>query len=77
MNGVEAREIVRATLVELGLNVSDARGVTEAQADFAFLRRQRRASERVSLVVKAAAVTTFIGGLMTVLWLGVKAALLP
>ncbi len=77
MNGVEARDIVRATLVELGLNVSDARGVTEAQADFAFLRRQRRASERVSLAVKAAAVTTFIGGLMTVLWLGVKAALAP
>ena len=77
MNGAEARELVRATLVELGLNVGDARGVTEAQADFAFLRLQRRASERVTLFVKAAAVTTFVGGLMTMLWVGVKAALTP
>lgn len=39
--------VVTETLLRLGIDVSSPNAVTEMQADFAFLRRQRRTGEAV------------------------------
>ncbi len=75
MTNDEARRLVRATLTELGLDVSEAHGVIEAQRDFAFLRRQRRVSERLGLGLRMAIVTAVVGGALTVLVIAARIAL--
>lgn len=66
-----AREAVERTFEKMGLNTRDPR---EAQADMAYLRAQRRASERVGSALKAAIYTTVITGVLSMLWIGFKQA---
>ncbi len=40
-----AREAVRETLLTLGIDIASPGAIQAAQADFAFIRRQRRAGE--------------------------------
>ncbi len=75
MTNDEARRIVRATLTELGLDVSDPHGVIEAQRDFAFVRRQRRVAERLGFGVRMAIVTAVVTGALTVLVIAARIAL--
>ncbi|WP_282609476.1 hypothetical protein [Pelagibius sp. Alg239-R121] len=66
-----AREAVERTFVKMGLDTRDPR---EAQADMAYLRSQRRASERVGMALRIAIYTTAITGLLSMLWIGFKQA---
>lgn len=66
-----AREAVERTFEKMGLDTRDPR---EAQADMAYLRAQRRASERVGSALKAAVYTTVITGVLSMLWIGFKQA---
>jgi hypothetical protein len=66
-----AREAVELTFVKMGLDVRDPR---EAQADMAYLRAQRKASERVGMALKIAFYTTAITGLLSMLWIGFRQA---
>ena len=66
-----AREAVDRTFEKMGL---DTRNPREAQADMAYLRAQRRASERVGSALKAAVYTTVVTGVLSMLWVGVKQA---
>ncbi len=66
-----AREAVERTFEKMGLDTKDPRG---AQADMAYLRAQRRASERVGSALKAAVYTTLITGVLSMLWIGFKQA---
>ena len=66
-----AREAVERTFVKMGLDTRDPR---EAQADMAYLRSQRRASERVGYALKTAVYTTVITGVLSMLWIGFKQA---
>ncbi len=71
MTDDDARMIVRATLVELGVDAADP---IETQADFAFLRRQRLASERLGLATKFALVGVLVSGAAGALWAGIRLA---
>lgn len=66
-----AREAVERTFEKMGLDTRDPR---EAQADMAYLRAQRRASERVGSALKAAVYTTVITGVLSMLWIGFRQA---
>ncbi|TQV80766.1 hypothetical protein [Denitrobaculum tricleocarpae] len=66
-----AEEAVERTFVRMGLDTRDPR---EAQADMAYLRTQRKASERVGLALRVAVYTTAITGLLSMLWIGFKQA---
>ncbi len=70
----EAQTIVRATFTELGLDASDPHAVIEAQRDFAFLRRQRKVSERIGVSFRLTIIGLVLTGLATVLWLGIRQA---
>lgn len=69
MNDDDARKLVRACLIEMGVDVADP---IDMQADFAFLRRQRQASEKFGMAVKiallGALITAAVGGLWAGLW---------
>ena len=67
----DARTIVRATLQELGVDITDP---IEVQKDFAFVRRQRVVSEKIGMGVRLAAIGIFVSGAMGALWIGIKAA---
>jgi len=67
----EARKIVRACLRELGIDAADP---LETQADFAFLRRQRLASERLGMAARLALVGVLVSGAAGALWAGIRHA---
>lgn len=71
----DARQIVRATLTELGLDVTSPERVIQAQHDFAYLRYQRNLSEKIGLGVRLMVVTSFVSAALAVVWLGVRMAL--
>lgn len=71
MTSDDARAIVRATLAEMGVDVSDP---AEMQRDFVYLRRQRIATERIGIGVRLALIGGLLSGALAMLWLGVRAA---
>lgn len=71
MTDDEARRIVRACLRELGI---DAAEPLETQADFAFLRRQRLASERLGMAARLALIGVLVSGAAGALWAGIQLA---
>lgn len=75
MTDDDARTLVRATLMELGLDVSTPERIIQAQHDFAFLRYQRDLSKRISFGVRMVVLTTMISGALAVVWVGLKMAL--
>jgi hypothetical protein len=75
MTDGDARTLVRATLMELGLDVSTPERIIQAQHDFAFLRYQRDLSERISFGVRMVVLTTMISGALAVVWVELKMAL--
>ena len=75
MTSGEARDIVRAAMTELGLDVSDAAAVVEAQRDFAHLRRHRKATERIAGQIVRLVIGIVIAGGLGMIWLGFKGSL--
>jgi len=67
-----AREAVKETFVSMGLDTQDPK---EAQADMAFLRKQRKASDRIGWALRMAVYTTVATGLLSMLWVGFKEVL--
>jgi hypothetical protein len=66
------RAAVRETLTELGVNASENEAIIHMQQDFAFLRRQRLASEAVGRHARLTLVGALIAGALALLWIGVK-----
>lgn len=71
MTSDDARAIVRATLAEMGMDLSDS---AEMQRDFVYLRRQRVATERIGIGVRLALIGALLSGGLAMLWLGARAA---
>ena len=67
-----AREAIREWLVLIGVDASEPSDLIELQKDFAHIRKQRQASEQVSMAVKGAGITTVVMGALTALWIGVR-----
>lgn len=67
----EAREIVRETLREMGINPEDFQ---ETQRDMAYLRRMRRGSEQTALWVRRSCIGAFVSGFAWVAYEVVKHA---
>lgn len=75
MQPEEVKQVVRQTLLELGINVSDSDHVTEMQEDFAYLRRARKGSNEVGKWAKRGLIGTGISAAAFVGWEGLKAML--
>lgn len=71
MTDDEARTIVRTCLRELGIDAADP---METQADFAFLRRQRLASEKLGMAARLALIGVLVSGAAGALWAGIRHA---
>lgn len=71
MDDDDARAIVRATLSEMGIDISDP---AKMQRDFVYLRSQRVAAERIGVGARMALIGTLISGGLALLWMGIKAA---
>ncbi len=69
MTDEDARTLVRACLVELGIDVADP---IEVQKDLAFLRDHRIASEKLGMAAKLIALGIVISGAASLLWVGFK-----
>ena len=69
---VIVRAAVRETLTELGINASEHEAIIHMQQDFAFLRRQRLASEAVGRHARLTLAGALIAGALAALWIGVK-----
>jgi hypothetical protein len=67
-----ADKAVNDVLVKLGL---DSANVHESQADFAHLRKQRRAYEQVTTVTTRVVITALVTGFLAALWMGFKEVL--
>jgi hypothetical protein len=72
MTDDDARLLVRAVLTEMGLDVSDP---NEMQADFVFLRNQRKVSEKIGAAGRVAILGIVLSGIASLIWLGLRAAL--
>ncbi len=70
-----AREAVRDMLLALGLDVEDADGIIRHQVDFAWLRRQRQASEQIAHWSRRTLIGLAVSGALGLLWLGLQEAL--
>lgn len=66
---------VADTLLKMGVKSTDAADVLELQRDFRFVREFRTSSEKMGKQAVWVAVSTFIVGGLSALWLGVQAAL--
>lgn len=75
MNDDDARRVVRATLTELGLDVTSPERVIQAQHDFAYLRHQRNLSEKIGYGVRLAVLTSVLSAGLATVWLGIRHAL--
>lgn len=65
------RDAVRETLVGLGFDIADPRGL---QADMIYLRRIRRGAEDVTRVVRHSVLTLAVSTALYLLWEAVKGA---
>ena len=65
----DARTLVRACLIELGIDVADP---IEVQKDLAFLRDHRLATEKLGMTAKMIALGVIISGGLGLIWLGFK-----
>lgn len=72
MTDDEARKLVRAVLTEMGIDVTDP---NEMQADFVFLRNQRKVSEKIGAAGRVAILGIVLSGIASLIWLGLRAAL--
>ncbi len=59
-------------LIQMGLNPADP---IQLQEDFAFLRKQRQASEQIGRHVKISLITVAVSGLISLLVLGLQQAI--
>lgn len=75
MDQDDARRVVRATLTELGLDVTSPERVIQAQHDFAYLRHQRNLSEKIGVGVRLMVLTSIISAGLATIWLGIRHSL--
>lgn len=66
---------VRRTLITLGIDISTADKMLQAQADFGYLRKQRLGSEEVAKWAKRTMVGAAVSGMIYAILAGIKAAL--
>lgn len=79
----EIRTIARAAAKEavaehyqlLGYDIADPEERRALQADFAHMRRAREGAEEVARIVRRSALMVAIGGLLWVIWEGLRLAL--
>lgn len=64
-----AAKAVTDVLAKLGI---DADNFRESQADFAHLRKQRKAYEQVTSITTRVVMTTLITGFLAAVWMGIK-----
>lgn len=69
MTDEDARTLVRACLIELGIDVAEP---IEVQKDLAFLRDHRLASEKLGMTAKITALSIIITAAAGLLWVGFK-----
>ncbi len=69
-----AQATVREMLTAMGVDMSSPEKIIQAPVDFAYLRRSRRASERVAAGVRTAILAAAVSGALTILWMGFKMA---
>ena len=75
MDQDDARRVVRATLTELGLDVTSPERVIQAQHDFAYPRHQRNLSEKIGVGVRLIMLTSIISAGLATIWLGIRHSL--
>lgn len=64
-----AEKGITNVLEKLGI---DADNFRESQADFAHLRKQRKAYEQVTTITTRVVITTLVTGFLAALWMGIK-----
>jgi hypothetical protein len=64
-----AETAITHLLEKLGI---DAENFRECQADFAHLRKQRKAYEQVTTVTTRVVITALVTGFIAALWMGIK-----
>ncbi len=63
---------ISAILTSFGIDEDDRKDIAE---DFRYLRRWRKGAERVTGIGLTALVTLLVGGVLSALWLGLRAML--
>lgn len=66
---------VKKTLRELGVDLDDVRDMRELQADFMFMRKQRKGADKLADWLKHSTIVVVVGGALTMLWYGFRAIL--
>lgn len=64
-----AKKTAEELFERLGIDVGNVR---ESQADFAHLRKQRKAYEQVTTVTTRVVITALVTGFIAALWMGIK-----
>lgn len=64
-----AEKGITNVLEKLGIDPDDFK---ESQADFAHLRKQRKAYEQVTTITTRVVITTLVTGFFAALWMGIK-----
>lgn len=66
---IAAKKAVEEVIERMGLDVSNVR---ESQSDFAYLRKQRLASEQITRLALRTVISVFLTGVCAVFVLGIK-----
>ena len=66
------REGAREALRALGVDIDDADEIRHFQANQAFVFRYRRMAEHIGTAIICAIVTIITGGLLSLIWAGIK-----
>ena len=60
-------------LTAIGINATSPKDIIQVQVDMAHLRRERLAAEEAPKIIKKAAITVFVTGIIAILILGFRA----
>ena len=71
-----AREAVRETFRLLGIDIDEQGEVNDFRADLVYARKMRRLSEKTAVAAFIALAAAVGGGIVSLFWDGLKAALL-
>lgn len=68
-----ASAAVKRTFTALGIDIDDADEIRHFQANMAWVWRFRRSSEKVGTAIILTVVTLLTGGIVKIIWDGIKA----
>lgn len=72
---IVVEKAVKKTLRSLGVDLEDVDDLREFQADFLFMRKQRKSADKLAEWLKHSAVVVLVGGALAMLWHGLRAVL--